>query len=84
MNPNPATEYRNLPLAVLTESTTNPRHIFEDAALKALACQANHRARLRDRSRSEALPRRADGRGYDRPRPHRQPHRCRSDGGGSS
>ena len=37
MNPNTATEYRNLPLNVLTESTTNPRHIFEDAALKELA-----------------------------------------------
>ena len=37
MNPNTATEYRNLPLDVLTESTTNPRHIFEDAALKELA-----------------------------------------------
>ncbi len=32
-----ATEYRNLPLAVLTESATNPRRIFEDAALKELA-----------------------------------------------
>jgi len=32
-----ATEYRNLPLAVLTESTTNPRRIFEDDALKELA-----------------------------------------------
>ncbi len=31
------TEYRNLPLDVLTESTTNPRRIFEDAALKELA-----------------------------------------------
>ena len=31
------TEYRNLPLAVLTESKTNPRRIFEDAALKELA-----------------------------------------------
>jgi ParB family chromosome partitioning protein len=31
-----ATEYRNLPLAVLTESKTNPRRIFEDAALKEL------------------------------------------------
>ena len=30
-------EYRNLPLAVLTESKTNPRRIFEDAALKELA-----------------------------------------------
>ena len=37
MNPNTTTEYRNLPLAVLSESTTNPRHIFEDAALKELA-----------------------------------------------
>ena len=37
MNPNTAPEYRNLPLNVLTESTTNPRRIFEDAALKELA-----------------------------------------------
>jgi ParB family chromosome partitioning protein len=37
MNPNTATEYRNLPLAVLSESATNPRRIFEDAALKELA-----------------------------------------------
>src|SRR5260370_18941818 len=37
MNPNTATEYRNLPLNVLTESTTNPRRVFEDAALKELA-----------------------------------------------
>ena len=37
MNPNTATEYRNLPLDVLTESTTNPRRIFEDVALKELA-----------------------------------------------
>jgi ParB family chromosome partitioning protein len=34
---NNATEYRDLPLNVLTESTTNPRRIFEDAALKELA-----------------------------------------------
>ncbi|MGH9434957.1 MAG: ParB/RepB/Spo0J family partition protein, partial [Terriglobia bacterium] len=32
-----ATEYRNLPLDILTESKTNPRRIFEDAALKELA-----------------------------------------------
>ena len=32
-----ATEYRDLPLAALTESTTNPRRSFEDAALKELA-----------------------------------------------
>jgi ParB family chromosome partitioning protein len=37
MNPNTATEYRDLPLNVLIESTTNPRRIFEDAALNALA-----------------------------------------------
>ena len=38
MNTNTAaTEYRNLPLAVLTESKTNPRRIFEDVALKELA-----------------------------------------------
>jgi hypothetical protein len=36
MNPTDTTEYRNLPINVLTESTTNPRHIFEDAALKEL------------------------------------------------
>ena len=28
-----ATEYRNLPLALLTESTTNPRRIFRLAAV---------------------------------------------------
>ena len=32
-----ATEYRNLPLSILTESKTNPRRIFEDSALKELA-----------------------------------------------
>lgn len=37
MNTNTATEYRNLPLAALTESATNPRRIFEDCALKELA-----------------------------------------------
>jgi hypothetical protein len=37
MNPNKATEYRDLPLTILTESATNPRRIFEDAALKELA-----------------------------------------------
>jgi ParB family chromosome partitioning protein len=34
---NNATEYRDLPLNVLTESKTNPRRIFDDAALKELA-----------------------------------------------
>jgi hypothetical protein len=37
MNTNTATEYRNLPLALLTESATNPRRIFEESALKELA-----------------------------------------------
>lgn len=32
-----ATEYRNLPVALLTESTTNPRRTFDEAALKELA-----------------------------------------------
>jgi hypothetical protein len=32
-----ATEYRDLPLAMLTESTTNPRRTFEEASLKELA-----------------------------------------------
>ena len=32
-----ATEYRNLPLALLTESNTNPRRTFEDDSLKELA-----------------------------------------------
>jgi ParB/RepB/Spo0J family partition protein len=37
MNTQTATEYRNLPLAVLIESATNPRRTFEDSALKELA-----------------------------------------------
>ena len=32
-----AAEYRNLPLALLTESTTNPRRIFEENGLRELA-----------------------------------------------
>ena len=32
-----ATEYRNVPLSLLSESKTNPRRIFEDAALKELS-----------------------------------------------
>jgi ParB family chromosome partitioning protein len=32
-----ATEYRDLPLSQLTESKTNPRRVFDDAALKELA-----------------------------------------------
>jgi ParB family chromosome partitioning protein len=34
---NNATEYRNLPLALLTESKTNPRRTFENDSLKELA-----------------------------------------------
>jgi ParB family chromosome partitioning protein len=32
-----ATEYRDLPLAMLTESPTNPRRIFEESGLRELA-----------------------------------------------
>jgi len=32
-----ATEYRDLPLSQLTESKTNPRRVFDDAALRELA-----------------------------------------------
>jgi ParB family chromosome partitioning protein len=37
MNTQTATEYRNLPIAVLTESAFNPRRVFQDAALRELA-----------------------------------------------
>jgi ParB family chromosome partitioning protein len=37
MNTNAATEYRDPPFAVLTESANQPRCIFKDAALKELA-----------------------------------------------
>ena len=37
MNPNTATEYRNLPLSVLIPSKTNPRRIIEDDSLRELA-----------------------------------------------
>jgi hypothetical protein len=37
MNTQTATEYRNLPLSVLSESKSNPRRIFEDDALRELA-----------------------------------------------
>jgi ParB family chromosome partitioning protein len=37
MNTQTTTEYRDLPLSALSESKTNPRRIFEDAALKELA-----------------------------------------------
>lgn len=32
-----STEYRDLPLALLSESTTTPRRVFEDEALKERA-----------------------------------------------
>jgi ParB family chromosome partitioning protein len=32
-----ATKYRDVPLALLTESTTNPRRIFEEGGLQELA-----------------------------------------------
>ena len=32
-----ATEYRDLPLSLLTESKTNPRHVFDLTALNELA-----------------------------------------------
>ena len=31
-----ATEYRNLPLALLTESTTNPRRVFDEERLEGV------------------------------------------------
>ena len=37
MNTQTATEYRNLPLSVLSESKTNPRRIFEESGLQELA-----------------------------------------------
>ena len=44
MNPNTATEYRDLPLNVLIESTTNPRRIFQDVALTSLLRASESRA----------------------------------------
>ena len=32
-----STEYRNISLSLLNESKTNPRHTFDEAALKELA-----------------------------------------------
>ena len=97
MNTNTATEYRDLPLAVLSESPTNPRRIFEDAALKELAesirsqgvlsplaCAASYRSELRDCRRSETLPRRTNCGGLDCARPYCQPHRCRGTGGAAN
>ena len=83
-----ATEYRNVSLSLLSESNTNPRRIFEEAALKEL-CEsirtqgvlsavigsASYREWIRDRLRSAAVSGRTDGRGGYRARPHRQPER---------
>ena len=71
-----ATEYRNVSLSLLSESKTNPRRIFEDAALKELCRKYPHPGRslavagsppyrewLRDRRRSAAVSGSTDGRG---------------------
>jgi len=42
-----ASEYRNLPLASLTESASNPRRSFDEAALNELADRSKHKAFLR-------------------------------------
>ena len=60
MNPTTATEYRNLPLNVLTESTTNPRRIFEDVALRELAESIRVQGVL-----SPLLVRRTTGQGFE-------------------
>ena len=89
-----ATEYRELPLALLNESKTNPRRVFDEVSLRelaasirsqgvlvALACPATHRKRLRDRGRCAALSRRADGRSRHRAGAHQADERRRSIGG---
>ena len=97
MNTNTATEYRNLPLAVLTESATNPRRIFEDSALKELAESIRSQGVL-----SPLLVRPLTDQSFEivagarryraaqmaeaanRSRPHRQPHRRRGIGGAAN
>ncbi len=70
MNTQTVTEYRNVPLALLTESTTNPRRIFEDAALRGI-----WRLRLTTHTRSEssgkatARPKSDSSRGFAPPKP---------------
>ena len=94
MHTNTATEYRNLPLDVLTESATNPRRIFEDAALRELAGSIRSQGvlspllvrPLTDQSfeivaGARRVPSRADCGGSYRTRPDRQPYRCPSAGG---
>jgi ParB family chromosome partitioning protein len=60
MNPNTATEYRNLPLNALTESTNNPRRIFEDVALRELAASIRVQGVL-----SPLLVRATTGQGFE-------------------
>ena len=92
-----ATEYRNLPLAVLTESATNPRRIFEDSALKELAESIRSQGVL-----SPLLVRPLNDHSFEIvagarryraaqmaevgncARPHRQPHRRRGIGGAAN
>jgi hypothetical protein len=76
MNTNTATEYRNLPLAVLTESAHQPapylrgfrpqgtgQQYSQPGRSLSLACAASHRPELRDHRWSQTFPRCADGRG---------------------
>jgi ParB family chromosome partitioning protein len=55
-----STEYRNLPLDVLTESSTNPRRIFDEAGLKELAESIRTRGVL-----EPVLVRPTTGRGFE-------------------
>ncbi len=86
-----ATEYRNVSLSLLSESKTNPRRIFEDAALKELGESIRTQGVL-----SPLLVRPLTENGFEivagarryraaqmaeaayRARPHRQYERCRS------
>jgi len=53
-----ATEYRDLPLAMLIESPTNPRRIFEENALKEMAETVRTATRRRDKLRIAFIERR--------------------------
>ena len=46
------TEYRNVPLTALEESKTNPRRVFDEAALK---CQGRSKRRPLGRSKREPV-----------------------------
>ena len=84
-----ATEYRNVPLTALEESKTNPRRVFDDAALKELAESirsqgvlspllvrpiADHRFEIVAGARRYRAA--FIGRGRNRPCPHRSSDRC--------